>query len=104
MAMPSGFKAPAGSVAKRSTLPRSHAAASKAVRKRNASRNNAVRVNAGMTSSPGRFLTAQSVPTVRPVSTGYERGFSQVKEIEPLILDIVAMLEQRCSGGGAKKG
>src|SRR5438094_2279402 len=58
--MPSGFGEPPGSEAKRSTRPRSHAAASSGISARQASRNKAAREIADI--SPPRKIVGQSVP------------------------------------------
>src|SRR5882762_10406084 len=60
--MPSGFGEPSGSEAKRSTRPRSHAAASSGIRTKQTSRNKAVREIADI-SPPGRLLARPVCPS-----------------------------------------
>src|SRR5207249_636167 len=58
--MPSGLKDPGGNDAKRSTRPRSHAAASSGISAKQASNNKAAREIADI--SPPRKIVGQSVP------------------------------------------
>src|SRR5882762_4857455 len=61
MVMPSGFGEPSGSEAKRSTRPRSHAAASSGIRAKQASRNKAAREIADI--SPPQLLARPVCPS-----------------------------------------
>src|SRR5713226_7535569 len=95
MVMPSGFGEPSGSEAKRSTRPRSHAAASSGTRTRHASRNKAAREIADI-SPPEDCWRGQSVPLTPqrqeggPKKRTPDSGRSQAFELLPLILGLLA--------------
>src|SRR5436309_8538902 len=94
--MPSGFGEPSGSEAKRSTRPRSHAAASSGTRTKQASRNKAAREIADIFPSPEDCWRGQSVPPTPqrqeggPKKRTPDSGRSQAFELLLFILGLLA--------------
>src|SRR2546425_13119294 len=94
--MPSGLKDPGGNDAKRSTRPRSHAAASSGIRAKQASRNKAAREIADI-SPPRKIVGAaslslqpRSVKKAVPKKRTPDSGRSQAFELLRFILGLLA--------------
>src|SRR2546426_9397689 len=101
--MPSGFGEPSGSEAKRSTRPRSHAAASSGIRAKQASRNKAAREIADI-SPPQKIVGAASLSLQRrSVKKAVlkkrtpDSGRSQAFELLLFILRLLAAQSSRSS-------